>query len=775
MEKIILFGTGKMLTKITDVIGRMDEAYFDITEIWDNDISKQGSTILINGVKYNIMAPHNDIGENVIIITTQKYEREIREQLTNKLQIDDRKVKTCAYYLHYIKEEILERYNENEDEDIQDILKYLKTNELSVFNRKYTKQKYIESEFGKIGRDDKNGLMYAYWYGKKMYFKRSIDTKEAVKKYLLGIKREQIEDSPHCYKKKDYEEKYGDVIIDGGAAEGFFALERVENAKKIYIVEGDKGWVEALKYTFEPYSEKVSIIPKWIGEKDNDNFVSIDSINHENNVSLIKLDIEGGELNALKGAKRTLAHSDNVRIVACTYHKSEDAEQLSQILLNNNFLVKFSKGYMFFPYGETIVPELRRGLIFGKKPLKKPQIYIWGTGKWADMLYDSLYISECVIKGLIDIDKNKQGKLWKDKYIINSPHVLKEQQYDYVVVAIKNDKSAIRMLNEINVDDNRVITMEKLNRNYSFLDFKLFQTNLSLYKTEQESMKYRLRLENAPYEWGIRKSPTIRPAEELLENILENHNSLCRFGDGEWELMRGIRRPWFQNVNKHLQNKLNEVWYSNLTNLYIAAADNFGNLDKYTEDAADGIRRYLSGRTRESVIGLFENRIYYDAYVSRPYIIYRDGKYCEKIFNLFKRIWNGRDVVIVEGEYTRNGVRNDLLKNTHSVKRILCPFSNAFDRYSEILETAKKYTTKDTLVLITIGPTATVLAYDLANMGRWALDIGQLDNEYEWYLMHTKQRMEIIGKGVAELNGSYVPQKIMDEQYESEIVARIGI
>ncbi|MDR2870426.1 MAG: GT-D fold domain-containing protein, partial [Deferribacteraceae bacterium] len=53
------------------------------------------------------------------------------------------------------------------------------------------------------------------------------------------------------------------------------------------------------------------------------------------------------------------------------------------------------------------------------------------------------------------------------------------------------------------------------------------------------------------------------------------------------------------------------------------------------------------------------------------------------------------------------------------------PPANAWDEYDTIFEAAKKYST-DWLVLISAGPTATVLAYDLYKVGYQALDIGHI-------------------------------------------------
>ena len=82
-------------------------------------------------------------------------------------------------------------------------------------------------------------------------------------------------------------------------------------------------------------------------------------------------------------------------------------------------------------------------------------------------------------------------------------------------------------------------------------------------------------------------------------------------------------------------------------------------------------------------------------------------------FNKLKSLWDSRDLVVVEGEKSRMGIGNNLFSNSNSIKRIICPSKNSFSKYKEILESVKEYE-KDKLILISLGPTATFLAYDLS-------------------------------------------------------------
>ena len=47
------------------------------------------------------------------------------------------------------------------------------------------------------------------------------------------------------------------------------------------------------------------------------------------------------------------------------------------------------------------------------------------------------------------------------------------------------------------------------------------------------------------------------------------------------------------------------------------------------------------------------------------------------------------------------------------------------------------------IILLAIGPTATVLSYDLADNGFQVIDIVHLDVEYQWYLMQAKKKMPL--------------------------------
>ena len=111
--------------------------------------------------------------------------------------------------------------------------------------------------------------------------------------------------------------------------------------------------------------------------------------------------------------------------------------------------------------------------------------------------------------------------------------------------------------------------------------------------------------------------------------------------------------------------------------------------------------------------------------------------------------------------------------NSKSIKRILCPIINAFKVYDKIINAALKYC-ENRLILIALGPTATVLAYDLYKLGYQSVDIGHVDIEYEWFLRNATSKIQIENKYVNEVRGKNQKfTKVNDKNYYNQIIARI--
>ncbi len=258
--------------------------------------------------------------------------------------------------------------------------------------------------------------------------------------------------------------------------------------------------------------------------------------------------------------------------------------------------------------------------------------------------------------------------------------------------------------------------------------------------------------QNRPYEEGCPPipQPTVLPALETLHKIQAEHLSVSRYGDGEFRFMVG-GEIGFQSQDAALAQRLWEVLRKPLSQHLVCFPKVFGALEEYVPRAQDFWRQTLP-LIREHVLPNipYTQTLFGDTNISRAYIDYLEKAHATKCFDAWKQLFAAQSLLIVEGRYTRLGVGNDLLSTAASVRRIWAPAENAFSVYDTILETVRQYATPQDLILIALGPTATVLAYDLAKAGYWAIDVGHLDVEYLWMQMGAKRKVPLPGRYVNE-------------------------
>ncbi|MCC8187540.1 MAG: SP_1767 family glycosyltransferase [Bacteroides sp.] len=265
--------------------------------------------------------------------------------------------------------------------------------------------------------------------------------------------------------------------------------------------------------------------------------------------------------------------------------------------------------------------------------------------------------------------------------------------------------------------------------------------------------------------------PKVASIDETIGHVVKHRCSVSRFGDGEM-LLTECRAIGFQKGNPELASRLIEVLTSNEPGHLVCISDAFTDLYRYNRKARRFWRThfYLYGRLWDKY--LHPDKTYYNTFVTRPYMDFASKERCMGWFTAMKEVWKDRDVVFIEGEKSRLGIGNDLFDNTRSIRRILCPPRNAFDRYEEILSEARKLE-KEALILIALGPTATVMAYDLHKAGYQAIDAGHVDIEYEWCRMGATRKVRLERKYVNEAPGSGQVAMPLDQEYKKQIIAQI--
>lgn len=222
----------------------------------------------------------------------------------------------------------------------QYIMKYGYSRHLFEFRHEY---KNIEIN---LHYDQTKGLYYIMTEGKRLYFKKDMKPEKITNLYKELI-IEQDKRSAHHYFDNTVEEIKGKTFLDVGGAEGLISLFVIEAASHIYIFESDPSWIEALNATFQPWKEKVTIVNKLIGKETKDDWLTLDDFfNDKSSDNLfLKMDIEGSEQDALKGARQLFLNGKQLSFAICTYHEEDDGKEICSILDDYKCTYTHQKGF----------------------------------------------------------------------------------------------------------------------------------------------------------------------------------------------------------------------------------------------------------------------------------------------------------------------------------------------------------------------------------------------------------------------------------------------
>ena len=266
------------------------------------------------------------------------------------------------------------------------------------------------------------------------------------------------------------------------------------------------------------------------------------------------------------------------------------------------------------------------------------------------------------------------------------------------------------------------------------------------------------------------KKPTVLSIEQTIDFILEKKVSVIRFGDGEITLIDGQDLP-FQKWDKILAEKLEEILCVKENKLLICIPGMWEDLSIFVPYAHHFVKHHLYRYNHIWGKVLSYETMYGDTGVTRHYLGYNDKSNAGNIFKKIFAIWEGKDAVLIEGSKSRLGVGNDMFDNAKSLRRILCPPENAFSKYEEIKKEALNIG-KENLILLSLGPTAKVLAYDLFLAGYRVVDIGHIDMEYEMFLRKETKQVKVPHKYFNEINERN-PVDCNDKDYVEQIIVTI--
>ena len=263
----------------------------------------------------------------------------------------------------------------------------------------------------------------------------------------------------------------------------------------------------------------------------------------------------------------------------------------------------------------------------------------------------------------------------------------------------------------------------------------------------------------------------IKTTRETIEKIVQGY-SISRYGDGEFDIAFRKKSINFQEYDLELSNYLKEILNSSLPKHLVAIPRTLIEIKNLKDNEKYFWSRYYLKQKKKLKENISNEKVYFDSMISRfymPYIKFEENiRDIENLINYF----SNKKILIIEGENTRFGLGNSLLKNASEIQRVILPDKNGFKKYKIILDFVLNNFTKDNIILIALGPTATVLAYEFCKNGYQALDIGHMDVEYEWYLLKAKRKIDLQYKSVNEVSG-IKEKEILDKNLENLYLKQI--
>ena len=220
--------------------------------------------------------------------------------------------------------------------------------------------------------DDATGLPFVPHKGHKLYFPKEWSPRKAASAYRRYIEVENIlggghaRKAPHQYQSDGFRVQAGDAVVDAGSAEGLFALDVADLARRVYLVESGPEWAAPLQATFAPFGDKAVLVRKTVAVTAGEDRLQLATLFQTDPAPswFIKMDIEGDEVAVLEDLVPRLPAGVAVRFACGVYHRQQGAEQVQALFARHGFRTEFSDGYMLYLYDPDLqYPYFRRGVL----------------------------------------------------------------------------------------------------------------------------------------------------------------------------------------------------------------------------------------------------------------------------------------------------------------------------------------------------------------------------------------------------------------------------
>lgn len=205
------------------------------------------------------------------------------------------------------------------------------------------------------------------------------------------------------------------------------------------------------------------------------------------------------------------------------------------------------------------------------------------------------------------------------------------------------------------------------------------------------------------------KYPRVMSERDTLEAAF-NGMSLARYGDGELKIARGADAK-SQRYDPVLANRLRAILAAP-SSMCLACIPN--------AEAATPKAEFWHGYREAKYTRMYVGpRPYGSSFITRPDSAPWIDKpeYWQRVIDL----WRGQRVVLVRGS-SKSLCAADLTA-AEDVDEIIASRQHAFADYASLM---RRLATERRRILLCLGATATVLAFDLAQLGGQAIDLGHV-------------------------------------------------
>jgi hypothetical protein len=215
---------------------------------------------------------------------------------------------------------------------------------------------------------------------------------------------------------------------------------------------------------------------------------------------------------------------------------------------------------------------------------------------------------------------------------------------------------------------------------------------------------------------------TIRSEWDTLRAIADRRASIARYGDGELMIMLG-KGIYFQEYDPELARRLRAIVLEPSQQFLVGLPpfDTMSITKAFWRKEWQRYRRLFSHLVRNGAE-------YHSTALSRPASVANWEP--KEFYAAFAALWKDRDLVLIHNNAAT--AEHPLFRDAKCVHYVSCLPEHAFREYPALLERASKFLhLPDVLFLIAAGPTACLLAWDLAQSGAQSLDVGHLTSAYD--------------------------------------------